>query len=124
MAARRADTVTIRIVRTGGLAGLRREWTAAVSGPEADEVRELVDSAHWGAAQWRSEHWDSEHWGSAPVDPGSVDRFVWSIHVTGCGRRRSLRLPETHLAGPVQQLVERVQREGRSAAPDTETGAG
>lgn len=102
MAGRRVETVTVTIVRTGGVAGLRREWTATASGSDADAVRALVDS---------------DAWVTVSVDPGSRDRFVWSIVVTGAGRRRTVKVPEARLDGALQELVSRVQQDGDPVAP-------
>lgn len=104
MAARRAETVTVTVVRTGGVAGMPREWTLTASGEGADLLRELVDSDA-GAA--------------VAVDPGSRDRFSWRIVVTGVGRRRTLTVPEGHLSGSLEELVRHVQEHGHAV---THTG--
>ncbi|MBI5161892.1 MAG: hypothetical protein HY996_10845 [Micrococcales bacterium] len=89
------------IVRTGGVAGHRRQWVATASGSAADLVRELVES---------------DAWAGVGADPTSRDRFVWSIVVTGVGRRRTLTMPDSHLVGPIQELVRRVQADGEAVA--------
>lgn len=75
--------------RTGGFAGLTREWTVHI---EADEAswRELIEALPWD---------------SVPDDPESVDRFTYHVACDG----REARLPEAALTGPWRELVRRVQ---------------
>jgi hypothetical protein len=81
----------VHVVRTGGFAGLAREWLA--SGPP-DEWLPLVD-----ACPWRS----------VPKDPVSRDRFVYEITVRAPRRKRHATVPEAALTGPWKDLVERAQ---------------
>jgi hypothetical protein len=84
----------ITVVRTGGIAGIAREWSAA--GP-ADEWLPLVDACPWRAV---------------PKDHVSRDRFVYRITVSAPRTRRKAELPEAALTGPWRTLVERVQGAG------------
>ena len=81
--------VVVRVVRTGGIAGGRREWAA--SGPR-DEWLPLVEACPWRAVA---------------TDPASRDRFVYSITVSAPRRRATV--PEGALTGPWKALVDRVR---------------
>lgn len=87
----RADPVAvISVVRTGGLAGLRREWSV-----------EIQDEREW--ARWRplveACPWD------AVSDDATRDRFVYVISA----QEHTARVPETHLTGPWRELADRVR---------------
>lgn len=82
--------IVIRVIRTGGFAGGRRDWQ--VQGA-ASEWLPLVE-----ACAWRS----------IPPDHGSADRYEWRIEVRG-RVRRTARVPDSALDGPLRDLVERVQ---------------
>lgn len=83
--------LTITVKRTGGFAGLTREWSAV--GPR-DEWLPLVE-----ACPWRS----------VPRDTQSRDRFVYVISVRTARTRKKAEVPESALTGPWRDLVERVQ---------------
>lgn len=85
------DSVVISVVRTGGFAGLTREWR--VEG-EPDEWMPLVD-----ACPWRS----------VGRDTTSRDRYSWRIEVRAARKRRQAQVPDAALTGPWKTLVERVQ---------------
>ena len=59
-------TVSVTVVRTGGFAGIRREWRAQ---PPADEAPRWI-------ALIRECPWDAE---DAQCPPAQPDRFVWRI---------------------------------------------
>ena len=83
--------VTITVVRSGGFAGLRRQWR--VEG-DAEQWWPLVE-----ACPWRS----------VPHDHDSRDRFVYSITARADRRRRTAQVPEAALTGPWKILVDQVQ---------------
>ena len=89
MAERGSAELNVTVVRTGGIAGGRREWAA--SGPR-EEWLPLVE-----ACPWRS----------VPSDPASRDRFVYRITVSAPPRRATV--PEGALIGPWKALVDRVR---------------
>ena len=84
-----AAQLSVTVVRTGGIAGGRREWAA--SGPR-EEWLPLVEACPWH---------------SAPADPASRDRFVYRITVSAPRRRATV--PEGALTGPWKTLVDRVR---------------
>lgn len=88
--------VVVTVVRSGGFAGLRREWTAAPAAHDAGHWIALIDDCPWDAA-------------GSPVSAPGPDRFTWRIHAV-CGPRDvEAVLPETDLRGPWQTLVDEVQ---------------
>ena len=96
---RPADGIlVITVVRSGGFAGLRQEWQAAVGDDERDDWMPLIQACPWG---------------STPSDPTSRDRYIWRIQARGPRLRRSATVPDAHLDGPWRVLVDRVRE-----APD------
>ncbi|WP_349829010.1 protealysin inhibitor emfourin [Brevibacterium litoralis] len=89
------DSALIEVVRSGGFAGLRRVWTAAVD-HEEDRWLPLVEACPWD---------------DCPEDTAGRDRFVWHIVVRIATIRREAELPETALTGAWKELVTRVQEE-------------
>jgi hypothetical protein len=94
-----AGELAVTVVRTGGIAGIAREWSA--SGPAADWLP-LVDACPWRAV---------------PADDASRDRFVYVITVTAPRTRRTARVPEAALTGPWRELVDRVRSAGTPTPP-------
>lgn len=85
------DRLSILVRRTGGFAGLTREWRVETDG--GTEWRGLVESCPWDARGG---------------DPGVRDGFVWRIRITGAVDRE-VELPEGALVGPFEELVARVR---------------
>jgi hypothetical protein len=83
--------VVIRVIRTGGFAGLTEAWSVRGS---RELWMPLVDACSWRGI---------------PPDPLSGDRFRWRIVVTAPGLRRSATVPDAALTGAWRELVSRVQ---------------
>lgn len=100
-----ADSQTLRIVvvRSGGFAGIRREWhVEAVD--DAGDWEPLVAACPWDAVTH---------------DATSRDRFVWRIEVRVSRRRRVASVPDRDLTGPWRELVDRVRsHSGETDAAD------
>jgi len=94
MARQTERTLTVRVVRSGGFAGISREWSTRCNPGEEDELRPLVEACPWHRVP--------------PADTLSRDRFVWRIEVRGA-MRRSATVPDAALEGPWRALVQRVQ---------------
>lgn len=90
---KQADRILVRVTRSGGFAGLTREWTAEAT-DSRDPLVELVEACPW----------------RRPItpDPHSRDRFTWRIEVRG-DLRRTATLPDAALDGPWRDLVRCVQ---------------
>ena len=89
----------ITVTRSGGIAGLTREWVVRVEEQgDPDSWFRLVEQLPW-----------NERHRSAP----QPDRYVYRIGVS----RRRITLPEQELTGPWRQLVDRV----RDAAEQRQT---
>lgn len=105
-----SDRIVIAVVRSGGLAGLRRRWRAEPEPEQAPQWLALVERCPW------DERLD-EHAG-----PGA-DRYVWSIHVRVQVHKHEQQLeqvvPEAHLQGPWRELVDAVRdADSAAATPD------
>lgn len=76
--------ITVRVIRSGGVAGTTREWTL------------LLDEDDWNRLL-----------GEVP-DPeaGRTDRFVYRVRAM----RHEVVIPESRLDGPWRDLVERARR--------------
>ena len=100
--------LTITVARSGGFAGLTREWSVSSAIDDAGELLALVD-----ACPWRSIH----------PDRVSRDRFVYLITVRAPRRRRTASLPEASLTGPWKSLVQRVQQQRQAEGTPGSTPA-
>jgi len=98
--------VTVTVVRTGGFAGIRREWSARPPEPERSRWVMLI----------RQCPWDDQD----AAGPAGVDRFTWHIEAQLGDDDRRAEVPETGLHGPWRDLVAEVQsfeqeREGHAS---------
>ena len=89
--------LVVTVVRTGGLAGLRREWRAEVDETDAPSWWPLVEACPW----------------DADLDADGVpDRFVYDVRAN----EREARLPESRLQGPWSELADAVRRRAEGGA--------
>ena len=95
-AARDELSFRILVVRSGGIAGLRRQWQVEPRG-DAESWLELVRACPWGAVN---------------SDPASRDRFVWRIEARMPHPVRIASVPDAQLVGPWRALVDRVLEVG------------
>jgi hypothetical protein len=92
--------VVIAVVRTGGIAGIRRRWRVEAEPAAADQWITLIESCPW----------DDD------TDAATgADRFVWSIRVRTPSERRERELPDSALDGPWLALVQAVRDASRPA---------
>jgi hypothetical protein len=86
----------ITVVRSGGVAGIRRTWSVEVARqPDPSAWERLVDDVPWDAP---------------PVEDRAPDRFVYVITVVEVEvELHEVRLGESALDGPWRELVERVR---------------
>lgn len=81
--------LVVRVIRTGGFAGLRRQWQVeARSEDEAQDWWPLVEACPWDAAP----------------DECRPDEFVYEVHAND----REATLPEQQVDGPWRELVDAV----------------
>ncbi|WP_067196498.1 protealysin inhibitor emfourin [Microbacterium sp. XT11] len=92
------DRVVIAVVRTGGIAGLRRRWRVERDPADAEDLIALIDSCPW----------DSE-----PAAATGADRFVWSIRARTPEHQHEQELPDAALDGPWRDLVDAVRAASR-----------
>lgn len=103
-------TVVVEVIRTGGLAGLRREWRASAP-PDA--------SRHWVVLIERCP-WDAPD----AADPTGADRFQWCIRARAGAERREAELADRALTGPWRDLVDEVRRAAASSSLPQSGGSG
>jgi hypothetical protein len=92
-------SVRVVVTRSGGFAGLRREWSASPADDDAPHWVALIEVCPWDT-------------GYSP--DGSVDRFTWRIHARADGADRDATLADAQVTGPWRTLVDEVQ----SFSPD------
>ena len=86
--------VVIAVVRTGGIAGIRRQWQVEPDPAESSDWIAMIESCPWDA--------DAD-------DTTGADRFVWLIRVRTPSEKRERELPDSALDGPWRQLVDAVR---------------
>jgi hypothetical protein len=87
--------VDVHVVRSGGFAGLSREWRATARGD--DELAAAVSACPWDSAS-----------GASP--DSARDQFSWSISVGGEGARPgTVTLSDSDVTGPWKSLVDMVK---------------
>lgn len=89
-----ASQVAIVVVRTGGIAGIRRQWQVE---PDPDDARAWIDMV------------DDCPWDDDADAGGGADRFMWLIRVRTPEERRERELPDSALDGPWRALVDAVR---------------
>ena len=94
--------VTVVVTRTGGIAGLRRQWQVDSRGDEASEWVSLIEECPWSRA------------GSSA---SGADRFVWSIVALLGPDRHDAELSDDQIDGPWAILVEAVRTRGAPVRP-------
>ncbi|WP_411700698.1 protealysin inhibitor emfourin [Conyzicola sp.] len=100
MAVSRPDSWAIIVVRTGGFAGLRREWrTGTADAPDVDWATLI------GACPWKD--------AVKPADPRARDQFVWRLEASGRARAYRATLSDGQLTGAWRSLVDEVRRARR-----------
>jgi len=90
--------VLVVVVRTGGVAGIRRRWEVEPPRDEAPQWIELIDRCPWQEP--------------CPAQSGA-DRYVWSIRARTPEARREQELPESALDGPWRELIDAVRAAAR-----------
>jgi hypothetical protein len=101
-------SVTVAVIRSGGIAGMRRAWRADPAPAEASHWVALIDDCPWDEP--------------AP-DPIGADQFTWRI-VARCTPapqavpdERVTALPDHGLQGPWLALVDEVRTRGLAVSP-------
>lgn len=101
-AERTASPVVVTVVRTGGFAGLRREWRAEPDEEDVPHWFALIDDCPWDDA--------------GPFPPSGADRFVWRVRAvcdTERGRsERDAELPDERVRGAWRTLIDEVRSGG------------
>ena len=90
------DSWSISVVRTGGFAGLKREWRISSSDAPDVDWAGLIDACPWGAA-------------AKPVDSRARDRFVWRLEAKDGSRSCRATLGDGQLTGSWKALVDEVR---------------
>ncbi|MDQ0643862.1 protealysin inhibitor emfourin [Microbacterium murale] len=90
----------IAVIRTGGLAGIRRRWHVVPQHDDEPRWIELIDSCPWDDPAGTPER--------------EADRYIWRIQARTPAARLERELPESALDGPWRQLVDAVRASSTS----------
>ena len=88
------NRIVIAVVRSGGFAGLRRQWRVAPAPYAAPEWVALVERCPWGE--------------QLDATPGA-DRYMWSIEARMPDDQRQQVVPDALLQGAWRELVDAVR---------------
>jgi len=88
----------IELVRSGGVAGVKRRWTLDPADLEADEIAE-VERLLAGLDEVPAQ--------PAAAGPGA-DRFQYELRVTRVGRTRTVTLREDAIPAAIRPLIDRL----------------
>ncbi|HWI31256.1 MAG TPA: protealysin inhibitor emfourin [Microbacterium sp.] len=88
------SAIVVIVVRTGGIAGVRREWRAEPPPKEEPRWIALIEECPWD---------------SATVGQGGADRFVWNIEAHRGPEAKEAKLPDRAVQGPWRELVDEVR---------------
>jgi hypothetical protein len=92
------NRIVVAVVRTGGIAGLRRRWRVEPEPEQAPQWVALVERCPW-----------DEQTDAAARPDASADRYVWSIHAVLREEQRERVVPDTQLHGAWRELVDAVR---------------
>lgn len=97
-----APAIAIVVTRTGGFAGLRRQWRVEPPAEEAARWVALIDRCPWDDVD--------------PQPPVGADLFAWHIRarcVTESEEREhDARLQDPQVEGPWRDLIDEVRNRG------------
>ena len=87
-------SILVAVVRTGGIAGIRRTWEVEAPAPDTARWRELIDRCPWEEDR--------------ATDAGA-DRYVWHIRARTPERECEREVSDAQLEGPWRALVDAVR---------------
>jgi hypothetical protein len=103
--------VRVTVTRTGGFAGMKREWSAEPQTADAPRWVALIEECPWD---------------QAPDDgapPRGADLFVWRIRAQVLAPEepveRDAELQDPDVTGPWQTLIDEVRTASASSASDS-----
>lgn len=96
--------VSVTVVRSSGIAGLRREWHAEACGAEAKPWLALIEGCPWDEP--------------VPETPGA-DRFQWQVSAAVGAARRDARMPDGAVTAPWRALIDAVRGVPAVSGPKT-----
>ncbi len=103
--------VAVTVTRTGGIAGIRREWTARPPHDDVPRWIALIEGCPWEAV-------------GGFTGPGG-DRFMWRIRARCGPDERDARLADDQVEGPWRDLVDEVRQSAPAQVtrPDGSSGS-
>lgn len=97
------DALSIAVERSGGFAGLTRQWSVTTSAADP-HWHSLVDQCPWPGA--------SAPQRPAPTAHSGADRFCWRVTATIRGEMLSADLTENDVRGAWRTLIDAVRDHG------------
>lgn len=110
--------IRIAVVRSGGIAGMRRRWQVEPAPEEAPRWIALIERCPWDADEPDAAQRDAVATKNLPETdapesqrptPRGADRFVWRIHARLARTEHERQLPDSALSGPWRDLVDAVR---------------
>ncbi|WP_292832350.1 protealysin inhibitor emfourin [Microbacterium sp.] len=104
--------LSVVVKRSGGVAGVTRQWRVDAVADESSAWEELVDRCPWGTPKHAA--------------PTGADRFWWTVSAHRGDDRRRAELAEYEIDGPWKVLIDAVrgaagaERAGSAGAPPEE----
>ena len=102
--------VAVTVVRSGGLAGMRRRWVVEADASDADPWIALVEACPWDDCGSAS--------ASSASNPRGADRFSYRLSARVRGAERQADLAESDAVGPWRTLIDAVRSASAREASD------
>jgi len=87
--------VSVTVVRSGGIAGIRRTWRAEPVGDDAEPWLELIARCPWDVRCHA---------------PSGADRFSWRVSAEMGREHHEAQLADADVTGPWRTLIDAVRR--------------
>lgn len=87
--------VAVTVVRSGGFAGIRRQWHVSARAADAATWVGLIDDCPWDDVD--------------PAPSRGADRFAWSLRACVSGAEHSAHLTDDQAHGPWRALIDAVR---------------
>ncbi|NYE20942.1 protealysin inhibitor emfourin [Microbacterium immunditiarum] len=94
--------IAVIVVRTGGIAGLRREWRAEPPPDERGRWIELIEQCPWDEVTGNGR---------------GADRFSWDVTARCADREHDATLADEEVEGPWRRLIDEVRELAGSSPP-------
>ncbi|MEV8266622.1 protealysin inhibitor emfourin [Microbacterium sp. NPDC076911] len=93
--------IRVSVTRTGGFAGLSRQWHVTAANEDASKLASLVEQCPWAETQREADD---------TTQVRTADRFVWLVHAQCSGTPdKQAVVPEAEATGAWRSLIDAVR---------------